>query len=144
MKLVARTISRCMAMLLVCSLVSVSVPAYAGKPLTPEKVHERILKRGIGNWVGVELQNGTAIVGRIVSADEESFGLQLHNDPGITQVQYSDVVDMQTGISKGAFWGIMVAGIAGVATMAAVGFYEVHKHSQMPTLPAEPTGPVFP
>jgi len=136
-----------MAMLLVCALVTASVPAYAGKPLTPEKVHERILKRGIGNWVGVELQNGTAFAGRIVSADEESFGLQLHNDPAITPVRYSDVVGLHTGISNGAFLGVLIAGITGVATMAAVGFYEVHKHSQMPTLPtlpAEPSGPVFP
>ena len=144
MNLVTRTFSRWTAMLLVCTLVTASVPAYAGKPLTPEKVHERILKRGIGNWVGVELQNGTAFAGRIVSADEQSFGLQLHNDPAITPIRYSDVVDMRTGISNGAFWGFMVAGIAGDATMAAIGFYEVHKHSQMPTLPAEPTGPVFP
>lgn len=144
MNLVTRTISRCMAMLLVCALVLASVPAYAGKPLTPEQIHARILKRGIGNWVGVELLNGTAIVGRIVSADDESFGLQLQNDPAITPVRYSDVVGLHTGISHGAFLGIMIAGIAGVATAAAIGFYEVHKHSQMPTLPAEPTGPVFP
>jgi hypothetical protein len=133
-----------MAMLLVCTLVTASVPAYAGKPLTPEKVHERILKRGIGNWVGVELQNGTAFAGRVVSVDDESFGLQLHNDPAITPIRYSDVVGLRTGLSTGAFWGFMVAGIAGVATMAAVGFYEVHKHSSMPAMPAEPTGPAFP
>ena len=144
MKLVTCTFSRCIAMLLMCAMVTASVPAYAGKPLTPEKVHERILKRGIGNWVGVELQNGTAFAGRIVSADEESFGLQLHNDPAITPVRYSDVVNLHMGLSNGAFVGLMVAGIAGVATMAAVGFYEVHKHSTMPTLPAEPSGPMFP
>jgi len=133
-----------MAMVLVSALVTASVPAYAGRPLTPQKAHERILKRGIGNWVGVELQNGTAFAGRIVSADEESFGLQLHNDPAITQVRYSDVVNLHMGLSNGAFWGVMVAGIAGVATMAAVGFYEVHKHSAMPALSGEPAGPVFP
>src|SRR5580658_3871582 len=144
MSFVSRTFSRCMAILLVCALVTASVPAYAGKALTPQTVHARILKRGIGNWVGVELQNGTAIVGRIVSADDESFGLQLHNDPAVTPVNYSDVVGLHTGISNGAFLTFLVVGIAGVATAAAVGFYEVHKHSQMPTMPNEPTGPVFP
>jgi hypothetical protein len=144
MNFVTRTFSRCMATLLVCALVTASVPAYAGKALTPETVHARILKRGIGNWVGVELQNGTAIVGRIVSADDESFGLQLHNDPAVTPVSYRDVVGLHTGISNGAFVSLMVVGIAGVATAAAIGFYEVHKHSQMPTLPGEPAGPVFP
>ena len=144
MNLVTRTFSRCVSMLLVCALVIASVPAYAGNPLTPEKVHARILKRGIGNWVGIELQNGTAFVGRIVSANEKSFGLQLHNDPAVTPVRYSDVVELHTGISRGAFMGITIAGIAGVTTAAAIGFFEVHKHSQIPTLPGEPAGPVFP
>jgi hypothetical protein len=144
MKFVTCTFSRCIATLLVCAMVTASVPAYAAKPLTPQQVHERILKRGIGNWVGVELQNGTAFAGRIVSADEESFGLQLHNDPAITPVRYSDVVNLHMGLSNGAFVGFMIAGIGGVAAMAAVGFYEVHKHSAMPALPAEPTGPAFP
>ncbi len=131
-------------MLLVCALVAASVPAEASKPLTPLTVHARILKRGIGNWVGVELINGTAIVGRIVSVDEESFGLQLHNDPAITPVRYSDVIGLHTGISNGAFWGFMIAGFAGVAAMAAIGIHEVHEHSQMPTLPGQPTEPLFP
>ena len=87
MTFVTRTFSRGMAMLLMCALVAASAPFAEAKPLTQEKVHERILKRGIGNWVGVELQNGTAFAGRIVSADDESFGLQLHNDPAITPVR---------------------------------------------------------
>ena len=80
MSSITRTFSRGMAMLLVCALVAASAPVAQAKPLTADKVHERILKRGIGNWVGVELQNGTAFVGRIVSADDESFGLQLLPD----------------------------------------------------------------
>lgn len=138
---VTRTLSRSTAMLLVCALLAVSSPVALAKPLTPLTVHARILKRGVGNWVGVELLNGTAIVGRIVSVDQESFGLQLHNDPGITPVRYSDVVGLHMGISNGAFWGITIAGICGVAAMAAIGIHEVHQHSQMPTLP---TQPVFP
>jgi hypothetical protein len=144
MALVTRTFSRSIATLLVGALVAVSSPVALARPLTPETVHARILKRGIGNWVGVELQNGTAIAGRIVSADNDSFGLQLHNDPAITPIRYSDVVALHTGISTGAFWGIMIAGFAGVAAMAAIGFHEVHEHSQMPTLPAQPAQPVFP
>jgi len=128
-------------MLAVCALLVASSPVALAKPLTPQTVHARILKRGVGNWVGVELQNGTAFVGRIVSVDAESFGLQLHNDPAITPVRYSDVVGLRTGISNGAFWGITIAGICGVAAMAAIGIHEVHQHAQMPTLP---TQPVFP
>lgn len=141
---VTRNLSRCVAALLVCALLVASAPVAEAKPLTPDKVHERILKRGIGNWVGVELQNGTAFVGRIVSADDESFGLQLHNDPAITPVRYADVVELHTGISRGGFWAITIAGIAGVAIMAAVGIHEVNEHSQMPTLPTQPAQPGFP
>ena len=144
MTFVTRTFSRGMAMLLMCALVAASAPVAEAKPLTPEKVHERILKRGIGNWVGVELQNGTAFAGRIVSADDESFGLQLHNDPAITPVRYADVVDLHTGISRGGFWAFTIAGFAGVAAMAAIGIHEVHEHEQTLTLPNEPTQPVFP
>ena len=138
---VTRSSSRMIAMLLVCALLAVSAPVAQAKPLTPLEVHARILKRGIGNWVGVELQNGTAFAGRIVSADDQSFGLQLHNDPAITPVEYSDVVRLHTGISNGAFWGILIAGLGGVAAMTAIGVHELHTHDQMPVLP---TQPVFP
>ena len=138
---VTRTLSRCIAMLLVCALVAASAPAALAKPLTPDKVHARVVKQGMGNLVGVELQNGTAFVGRIVSVDEQSFGLQLHNDPGITPVLYSDVVDLRTGISHGAFWAITAAGIGGMVVMALVAHHEMAK---MSTLPTEPAQPVFP
>jgi hypothetical protein len=144
MRAITRSFSRCMAMLLVCSLLAVSAPFAEAKPLTPQTVHTRILKRGLGNWVGVELLNGTAIVGRIVSVDDQSFGLQLHNDPEITTILYSDVVNLHTGISTGGFWALAAVGIGGMVVMAVVGFNEVHKNAQMPTLPTPPTQPVFP
>jgi hypothetical protein len=128
-------------MLLVGVLLALSAPVSSAKPITPETVHARILKRGIGNWVGVELQNGTAFVGRIVSVDEESFGLQLHNDPAITPVRYSDVVCPRTGISHGALFAITAAGVGGVIVMALVAH---HEFSKQPTLPTQPTQPVFP
>ena len=84
MSLVTRSYTRAIAMLLVCALLASTAPFAQAKPLTPQTVHARILKQGTGNLVGVELENGTAIAGRIVSIGEESFGLQLHNDPGIT------------------------------------------------------------
>jgi len=141
MNVVTRTYARCVSMLLVCALLAVSAPVAQAKPLTPLEVHARILKRGIGNWVGVELQNGTAFAGRIVSADDQSFGLQLHNDPAITPVQYGDVVRLHTGVSNGAFWTILAIGVGGVAVMTAVGIHELHTHDQMPTLPNQPAFP---
>jgi len=116
----------------------------APKPLTPEKVHARLLKSGLGNFAYVQLQDGVAFGGRIVSIDDQFFSLQLHNDPEVTTVFYRDVVQLNTGLSRGAFWAIMGVGIGGVAAMSAVGFYEVNKHSQLPALPSQPTYPVFP
>jgi hypothetical protein len=128
-------------MLLACALVAASAPAALAKPLTPEKIHARILKQGMGNWIGVELGNGTAFAGRIVSIDEQSFGLQLHNDPGITPVRYSDVMSLRGGISHGAFFVIAAIGVSGVILTAVVAHHEI---SKFPTLPAQPTQPVFP
>ena len=105
MGFVTRTFSRSIAMVLVCALLALSAPVASAKSLTPITVHQRILKRGIGNWVGVELLNGTAFVGRIVSINEQSFGLQLHNDPAVTPVYYSDVAYLSTGISRGGMSG---------------------------------------
>ena len=138
---VTRTFSRYMAMLLVCELVAVSTPVASARPLTQEKIHARVVKQGMGNLVGVELANGTAFWGRIVSIDEQSFGLQLHNDPAITPVLYSDVVRLHTGISHEAFWAITAAGIGGIVALALVAHHEMAK---MSTLPTEPAQPVFP
>src|ERR1700691_4982531 len=113
MSSITRTLSRCISMLLACALVAASAPVASARQLTQDKIHVRVVKQGMGNWVGVELQNGTAFWGRIVSIDEQSFGLQLHNDPAITPVLYSDVVRLHTGITHGAFWAITAAGIGG-------------------------------
>jgi hypothetical protein len=128
-------------MLLVCALLASGATFASAKPLTPITVHQPILKQGMGNWVGVELLNGTAFAGRIVSIDDKSFGLQLHNDPEITPVRYSDVVNLHTGISHGAFWGILAAGIGGSVALALVAHHEINN---MPKLPAEPAQSVLP
>jgi len=135
---VTHTFSRCTAMLLVCLLAGPSVSIANAKPLTPITAHQRILKQGMGNWVGVELLNGTAFAGRIVSIDDQSFGLQLHNDPAITPVRYSDVVNLHTGISHGAFWGILAVGIGGSVALALIA------HHEMDNMPKQPTQPVIP
>jgi hypothetical protein len=142
MNLVTRGLSRCMSMLLVCALLAVSSPAALAKPLTADSVHARILKHGIGNWASVQLQNGTCFAGRVVSVDENSFGMQLHNDPEITPVAYGDVVRLQTGISRGAFWGIFGASIAGSVAFALIAHHEFVENE--PKLPTQPAAPVFP
>ncbi len=136
MNLRTRTYLRLVSRFLISALLMASAPFAAAKPITPIQVHERIVKRGAGNWVGVELNNGTAVFGRVVSIDDDSFGLQLHNDPTVTAIRYADVVNLHTGISKGGVLALVIAGAGGVAAMAAIGMHEVHAHEQMPNLPA--------
>jgi hypothetical protein len=121
-----------------------SMAYLARRPVTPETVHARLLKRGLGNWVGVQLLNGVAFCGSIVSIDENSFGLQLYGDSQVTPVAYSDVVYIQTGLTGGEKALIIVlpavvAG-AGIGTMLAMRA----NMPKMPTMPAMPTQPIFP
>jgi hypothetical protein len=135
-----RTLSKGIGLLLICALLAPSA-AFARKPLTPDQVHARILKRGIGNWVIVVEQNGTAFAGRIITIDPASFSLQLHNDPHTTPVLYSDVAELHTGIGRGAVIAVAAIGTAGVIIGAVVAHHEFENH---PTLPTQPTQPVFP
>jgi hypothetical protein len=141
MSAISRSYIRLMTMLLACALLAASAPVASARPLTQEKIHARLVKQGMGNWVGVELANGTAFWGRIVSIDDQSFGLQLHNDPAITPVLYSDVVRLHTGVSHGALIACIAAGVGGVLVVALVAHHEMAK---MPTLPTQPTEPLFP
>jgi len=144
MSQLSRTRLRVTCMVLVCALLAPSAAIASPKQLTPETVHVRILMAGLGNFAAVQLQDGVAFGGRIVSIDDQSFSLQLHNDPEVTAVFYSDVVQLNTGISHAAFWTIFGIGIGGTVAMAVIGIHEVNKHSQLPTTPASPTAPIFP
>jgi hypothetical protein len=128
---------RWVTLMLVVTLLSPSLALAKSKPLTPDLVHERILKRGVGNWVWVQEDSGVVLVGRIVTIDGGSFGLQLHNDPEITPVLYSEVVDLRTGPSRAAMWTIVGVGIAGMVILAVVAHHEM-SNMKMPTLPAQP------
>jgi hypothetical protein len=141
MGLSSRIFSRFTALLLVCALLAPSVAYARPKPLTPEVVHARLLKRGVGNWVGVQVLSGAAFAGRLVSIDDTSFGLQLHNDPAITPVQYSDVTYLQTGLTNGqkTFFIALPVAFGGLA----LGLVLSMRRSQ-PALPTVPNPPVFP
>lgn len=108
------------------------------KPLTPEAVRQRIVKRGVGNWVGVQIDNGAVLVGRIVSVDEHSFSLQLHNDPEVTPIPYASVISLQTGPSHGAIWAILCAGIGGSVAIALIAHHEMSNMPKQPNQPALP------
>jgi hypothetical protein len=133
MKLPGGTAARGISLLLVLTLVTPNLASAAPKPLTGNQAHSRLLKRGLGNWVGVEMQDGTAFVGRIISIDDQTFSLQLHNDPQVTAIFYSEVGCLETGPSRGTMWGIVAGGVGGIVTLAVVGFHEVNEHSHLPT-----------
>jgi len=128
-------------MVLICALLAPSAAFARQKPLTPEVVHARLLKRGVGNWVGVQVLSGAAFAGRVVSIDETSFGLQLHNDPTITPVLYTDVTYLQAGLTNGQKTliialpaAVLTAGIATILSM----------RRNQPALPAIPGQAVLP
>jgi hypothetical protein len=109
------------------------------KPLKPEVVHERIAKAGLGNWAVVQVASGAQFGGRIVSIDAESFGMQLHNDPTITPVYYSDVVYLHTGITRAGFWTFTAIGAAGAVVFALVAHHDFENFkNNEPTLPPVP------
>jgi len=122
---------------LIASLLIVLIPANAlakAKPLDAATVHARIVKRGIGNIVGVEENTGVILTGRILAIDPDSFSLQLWNDPQPVTVMDADVTDLRTGPTRG-FWIAMGAGMGVAAGMAIWGFVHVHNLQQQNQLP---------
>ena len=113
------------------------------KPLDAATVHARILKRGIGNPVGVEMNSGIELVGRIIAINPDSFTLQLFNDPQPVTVMYANVIDLRTGPSHG-FWIATGVGIAAVTGLAIWGFVHVHNLQQQNQLPNMPAGQRLP
>src|SRR5580658_2748221 len=85
------------AMLVICALLLPSIASAAPKPLDPGTVHVRIMKRGVNNWIALQENNGVQLFGRIIAINDQSFTLQLHNDPQTTEILYTDVVDLRTG-----------------------------------------------
>jgi hypothetical protein len=134
--------SACVASLLIAIFLVPPTVWAAPKPLTPEAVHARIVKRGMERWVGVRQSNGVVLWGTIIAINPDSFTLQLPNDPQPVTVFYASVVALQTGAGRG-FWiftGAAIAATVGFGIWAAVHF---HDEEQQHTLPPEPT-PVFP
>lgn len=121
-------LKRCTGILLVCALLAPAIADARPKPLDPVTVHARIAKRGVGSWICVEEANGIALVGRVVSIDDRSVGLQLANYPEVTPVLYTDIVGLRMGISRGAMWTLVGVGVGLVGVMAAVGIHEVNQN----------------
>ena len=130
---------RAMTALLICSLSTSAVSYAQPKPLDPGTVHVKIMKRGVNNWVALQENNGVQLFGRIIAIDDHSFTLQLHNDPQTTEILYSDVVYLQTGMTAGQKV-FLFGGLAATAGLAAYGFVHIHNLENKP-LPTPPTPP---
>jgi small nuclear ribonucleoprotein (snRNP)-like protein len=137
-----RTLNRCVALLLMCALFASSQAYAAPRPLGPEEVHKRLLKRGVGNWVYIEEKNGIALVGRIVSIDDEFFGLQLQNYPEATAVSYADVSRIRTGMSKKGVI-LLAAAMTGGAILAGVLMHNAFENNKA-KMPNPVTRPQLP
>lgn len=114
------------------------------RPVTPEAVHARLLKRGLGNWAGVQLLNGVVVYGAIINIGDSSFGLQLYGDSEVTPVAYSDVVYLQTGLTGGqkALFIILPIAAGGAMIGTAVAMHNnMPKQPPLPTIP--PVSPVY-
>lgn len=124
-------------------VLSLLLPSAAfAKPLNPAKVQDLVVKHGAGSWVCVEEHNGVALVGRITSIGDQSFGMQLENYPEITPVMYDDVTRIRFGISHGAMFAIIGATL-GSAVIATVVMHHEFEQSKA-QLPPMPTLPVVP
>lgn len=137
-----RLLWKCVSALSVCVLLVPSVAQASPKILDAETVHSKIVKRGIGNWACVEEKSGLALCGRITSIDDNSFGLQLHNYPEVTEVMYGEVIRLHLGLS-GAGIALLIGGTVGIGVIAGVVMHHEFEANK-PTLPTTPGLPAFP
>jgi hypothetical protein len=128
-------------MLLAVTLLNPTLAQATPKPLDPGTVHVRLLKRGIGNWVALQENNGVQLAGRIIAISDHSFALQLHNDPQTTEIDYTDVAYLQTGIGTSGKV-LLGVGLALVAGSATYGIIHANNLSNKPLVP--PTPPALP
>jgi hypothetical protein len=122
--------------LLIGTLLSPSLANAAPKPLDPGTVHVKVMKRGVGNFIAVQEQNGVQLFGRILAIHDHSFTMQLHNDPQTTEINYTDVEYLQTGFTTGqkVFMAVGIGGFAAFSIWAAVHFSnEANKPLEPPT-----------
>lgn len=134
---------RSTALALSLSLLAPSLTYASPKPVNPETIHDKIVKKGIGGWVCVEEANGIVLLGRITTIEEQAFGLQLQNYPEITVVKYADVVRLRNAGPSGKTVAILAGAAAGVAIVTAVLMHNAFENNK-PTLPSEPPPPTFP
>ena len=137
----ARFPMRAVAALVIAALLTPSLANASPKPLDAGTVHVRVLKRGVGNFIALQQQDGIQLFGRILAIGDHSFTLQLHNDPQTTEVFYADVAYLRTGFS-GAQKAVLFGGLAATAGFGIWGFVHIHNLQNKPLQPPPPIPPL--
>jgi hypothetical protein len=137
MQPLVRRFSQAIAASLIAALFTPTIASANPKPLDPGTVHVKILKRGVGNFIAVQEQDGVQLFGRILDIGDHSFTLQLHNDPQTTEIPYTDVAYLRTGFTSGQK-AILIGGIAAVAGLSIWGFVQLHNLAHQPFPPPTP------
>jgi len=140
MNCLTNALARAIAVALICAVAAPAAYA-APKNVNPETIHREIVQRGTGKWVCIDLKNGTALVGRIASLGEQSFGMQLDNYPEVTTIAYADVLRVRSvGISGKGLAIAIGAGVAGTVAVAVIANHQMNNFkNNQPTLPPLPT-----
>ena len=117
MRLTTMQLGRLTTLLLVIVFLGERVGLTLPTPDAASAKHQ-IEARGVGKGVKVHEADGAVLSGKIVSLNDDSFGIQVGSKPSV-EIAYADVraVD-KPGLSTGAKIGIGVG--IGVAVSAAV------------------------
>jgi hypothetical protein len=132
-------LNRTVAVALIAAMFSLAAGA-SPKQVNPETIHRKILERGTGKWVCVDMKNGTAVLGRIAAIHEQSFDMQLDNYPDVTTIAYADVERIRrVGLGRKGTVIMIGAGVGGAIAIGLIAQHEMNniKMSQ-PALPTTP------
>ena len=128
--------------LVLAALLTAQAAFAAPKPKPPqaEVFHEKIVKRGVDNWIAVKTSTGLELVGRITEINLTDFSMQLPNDPGITTIPYADIIDIRTGFTRGQkiFIASGIAGSVVFGIVAAIKFSDFKSQHPLPATPGLP------
>jgi len=128
---VVRKLSRLPAIILIGTILSANV-AWASKPLDAASAKLKIQKLGLDHYVRIYEGNGIQLHGRILAVNDQSFQVQLWNQPQPVDIRYDQVTQLDNlGWSKGKV-AFLVVGIAAVAGFATYGFVHVHDLANKP------------
>lgn len=134
-----RTFNRAVAVALIAAMFPFAASA-SPKPVNPETIHRKVVERGTGKWVCVDMKNGTTVVGRIASIQEQTFGIQLDNYPEPTMIPYADVQRVRAAGPSGKVLAITIgAGVAGTVAVALIAQHNLNNlKNNQPTMPPFP------